>query len=61
MKADAEEILKGLNQLSAGVMWPRGADPLPTFTNIHTDRTRSMVSSMPSRAFWKLADTSMPT
>ena len=61
MKADAEGILNGLNQLSAGVRWPTGAEPLPTFTRAQTDRTRSMVSSMPRSAFWKLAETSMPT
>ena len=61
MKADAEGILNGLNQLSAGVRWPTGAEPFPTLTSAHTDRTSSMVSSIPSSAFWKLAETSMPT
>ena len=61
MNADAEGILNGLNQLSAGVRCPTGAVPFPTLTSIHTDSTNSMVSSIPSNAFWKLADTSIPT
>ncbi len=61
MNAEAEGILNGLNQSHAGVRCPIGAVPLPTLTSAHTDRTSSMVSSMPSSAFWKLADTSMPT
>ncbi len=61
MNADADGILNGLNQDSDGVRCPSGAVPFPTLTSIHTDRTRSMVSSIPSNAFWKFADTSMPT
>ncbi len=55
------EILNGLSQEMLGVRWPGGACPEPTLIRATTDRTTSMVSSMPSRTFWKFADTSMPT
>jgi hypothetical protein len=55
------EILNGLSQAMLGVRCPGGALPLPTLTRATIDSTNSMVSSMASRAFWKLADTSMPT
>ena len=40
---------------------PTGALPLPTLTSAQIDMTVSIVSSMPSNAFWKLAEISMPT
>ncbi len=55
------EILNGLSQSRLGVRCPAGAVPPPTLTSATMDRTTSMVSSMPSRIFWKFADTSMPT
>ena len=55
------EILNGLSQEMLGVRCPGGACPVPTLTRATIDRTYSMVSSMPSRIFWKFADTSMPT
>ena len=62
MNADADEMSKGLNQDNDGVRCPTGALPFPTLTRATTDRsTSSMVSSMPSSAFWKLAETSIPT
>ena len=54
-------MANGLNQLHAGVRWPTGARAVAHLDQGHTERTTSMVSSMPSSAFWKLADTSMPT
>ena len=56
-----EEIWNGLNQDRLGVRWPGGALPLPTLISAVTDRTSSMISSIDSRTFWKLAETSMPT
>ena len=50
----------GLNQERLGVRWPGGALPFPTFTSAVIDSTSSITSSMPSSAFWKFADTSMP-
>ena len=55
------EILNGLSQGCSGCRCPGGACPVPTLTRATMDRTNSMVSSMPSRIFWKFADTSMPT
>ena len=60
-KADGLEMANGLNHDHDGVRWPTGALPFPTFTNATMDSTASMVSSMPRRAFWKLAEISMPT
>ena len=39
----------------------RGRVPVPTLTSATTESTSSMVTSMPSSAFWKLAEISMPT
>ena len=51
----------GLNQDEArGAGGPAGAFPVPTLTSAVTDSTTSMTSSMPSSAFWKFAETSMP-
>ena len=55
------EILNGLSHWMLGVRCPGGACPEPTLTRATMDSTNSMVSSMPSRIFWKFADTSMPT
>ena len=61
MNEDAEGTSNGLNQLQAGVRCPMGALPLPTLTSATTDSSTSMVSSIPRSAFWKLAETSIPT
>ena len=53
--------LKGLNHERVGTRCPTGALPLPTLTSAHTDITVNIVSSIPSSAFWKLAETSIPT
>ena len=42
-------------------MCPTGALPLPTLTRAQIDMIVNMVSSIPSNAFWKLAEISMPT
>ena len=61
MKLSGLGTANGLNHDSDGVRWPTGACPEPTLTSATTDRMRSMVISMPSSAFWKLAEISMPT
>ena len=60
-KVDGLEMSKGLNHDHDGVRCPSGALPFPTLTRATTDSSNNMVSSIPSRAFWKLADISMPT
>ena len=50
----------GLSHDRLGVRWPGGACPVPTLTSAVTDSTSSITSSMPSRTFWKLAETSIP-
>ena len=61
MKPEKVKWWKGLNHDRLGVRWPAGAVPLPTLTRATMESTSSMVSSMPSRTFWKLAEISMPT
>ncbi len=61
MKLSGPGTSNGLNHVHDGVRCPAGADPLPTLTRATTDSTSSMVISMPSSAFWKLAEISMPT
>ena len=61
MKPVKVKSWNGLNHDRLGVRWPTGAVPLPTLTRATMESTSSMVSSMPSSAFWKLAEISMPT
>jgi len=61
MKSLACFTLKGSNHVSDGTMCPTGALPLPTRTSAQIDSTVSIVSSMPSSAFWKFAEISTPT
>ena len=61
MKPEAEGASNGLNHDQAGVRCPTGAVPLPTLTSATIESTSSIVSSMPSSAFWKLAEISIPT
>ncbi len=52
---------KGLNQDQAGWRCPIGADPLATLTRATTERMASIAISIPSSAFWKFAEISIPT
>ena len=61
MKPEKVKSWNGLNQDKLGVRCPGGAVPFPTLTRATMESTSSMVSSMPSRTFWKLAEISMPT
>jgi hypothetical protein len=61
MNPEKVKLWNGLNHERLGVRCPTGAVPLPTLTRATMDSTNNMVSSMPSSAFWKLAEISMPT
>ncbi len=61
MKLSGLGTENGLNHDHDGVRWPDGACPDPTFTRATIERTSSIVTSMPSSTFWKLAEISIPT
>ena len=60
-KAENEPILNGSNHDHEKPRCPGGAEPLPTLTSATTERMTSIVTSMPSSTFCRLAETSMPT
>ena len=50
----------GFSQDQVGCSDTAGWCPVPTRISATTDSASSMVTSMDSSAFWKLAETSMP-
>ena len=54
------EMPKGSSHDQLGVSETAGWCPDPTLTSAVIDSTSSMMISMPSSAFWKLAETSIP-
>ena len=61
MKADEGPHVEGVEPGPGEGQVPCRRRAATTLDSATTERSTSMVTSMPNSAFWKLADTSMPT